>query len=179
MRKLLEEKGNSLELLDVPQNTTKYDPADLLGRKRAGVAYNIWGATEEGVKICNPLIREALDEWAVACPESAKDGRKKGQMALGFGQKIRRDEFLKQPDEVQKQFHEAAKTADIPRTDEQRYGHCLRSFCDTDPYRRQAATEACLPHIVHIVSQAAAILGMHIAVFMSGKTLGAGVPVIV
>ncbi|KAG8977527.1 hypothetical protein FRC05_001385 [Tulasnella sp. 425] len=163
MRKLFDEKGNSVELLMVSKKATKYDPAELLGRKRAGVAYNIWGATDQGTTICNPLIKKALDQWVKENPKAAEDGRKIGQKALWFSQKIRRAQFLKQSDEVQKQFHKEAKTPDVPQTDEQ----------------RQAGTEACLPYLVHILDQAAVLLGMHIVVFMSGKTLGAGVPIIV
>lgn len=51
--------------------------------------------------------------------------------------------------------------------------------CGANSFSREAGTEACLPYLVHILDQAAMLLGMHIVVFMSGKTLGAGVLIIV
>lgn len=120
MRKLLEAKGNAVELLDAPKKSAKYDPADLLGRKRAGVAYNLWGATEKGKKICKPLVEKALAEWVAANPTSAEDGRKKGQQALCITQATRQDQFKLQDDDVKAHFHKEAKTPDVPQTDEQR-----------------------------------------------------------
>lgn len=93
MRKLFDEKGNSVELLMVSKKATKYDPAELLGWKRAGVAYNIWGATEKRATICNPLIKKALDQWVKENPKTTEDGRKIGQQALWFSQKIGEPNF--------------------------------------------------------------------------------------
>lgn len=179
MRKLLDAKGNAIQLLDIPKKSAKYDPADLLGRKRAGIAYHLWGATDKGKAICEPLIKAAVSEWAAAYPDLAEDGRAKGQKALCFGQNIRAAQFELQPADVKAHFHKEAKTPDVPQTDEQRFVFGLYPSALTDSFRRQGATEVSLPWIIRILNQASTILGMHIVVLMSGKTLGGGVPVIV
>ncbi|KAG9014682.1 hypothetical protein FRB90_005210 [Tulasnella sp. 427] len=162
MRKVLDQRSNAIELFDAPKKTAQYNPAEILGRFRAGVAYNIWGASKAGAAVCDPLIQQAYQEWLDENPGAAEGGRKRGHKALWFSQKIRREQFLLQPPAIQEACHKEAKTPDLPQTEEQ----------------KQVATEACIPWIYHILDQAAAVLGMHLSLLMSGKTLSGDVAVI-
>lgn len=91
---------------------------EILGRKRAHIAFHLWGGSEAGgKKLCEEAIEKEMGEWRKRNPtvKPVKASRRRITVVHSVRFKL----FQLQPDDVQNLWSKRAKALHIPKTPEE------------------------------------------------------------
>lgn len=91
---------------------------EILGRKRAHLAFQLWGSSESGGKsLCDPEIAKGVVDWKKKHPKAKPVTISRRRITIVHS--VRYKLFQDQTKEVREQWSKRAKTLHIPKTPEE------------------------------------------------------------
>lgn len=91
---------------------------EILGRKRAHIAFHLWGGSEIGGKeLCEAEIEKEMVKWRKGNPKIKPALISRRRITIVHS--VRGTLFKKQPDEVQALWSKRAKALHVPKTPEE------------------------------------------------------------
>ncbi|KAG8931881.1 hypothetical protein FRC01_000650 [Tulasnella sp. 417] len=125
---------------------------EILGRKRAHIAFHLWGGSESGGKtICDIQIEKELDDWKKKHPTAKPTFISHRRITIVHS--VRFKLFEKQTEEVRNKWAKRAKALHIPKT----------------PEEEKCLVDAALPYVLELLELLAERGDMHFVLFAAGK----------
>ncbi|KIO26170.1 hypothetical protein M407DRAFT_24503 [Tulasnella calospora MUT 4182] len=125
---------------------------EILGRKRVRIAFQLWGASDEGGKVeCDEEIKERMANWIELNPGVTP--LEASYHRIKVVQAVRKAKFKREDDDVKAKWTKRAKSIHKPATIEE----------------EQCFVEAALPYVVDLLKVLAERGNMHFVLLASGK----------
>ncbi|KIO27519.1 hypothetical protein M407DRAFT_23208 [Tulasnella calospora MUT 4182] len=125
---------------------------EILGRKRAHIAFHLWGGSEAGgKKVCNERIEKEMEEWKKSNPLAKPVVVSRHRITVVHT--VRYILFKDQLDDVRELWSRRAKALHIPKT----------------PEEEQCLVDAALPYLLELLALLAERADMHFLLFAAGR----------
>lgn len=154
MKRLYQESVGKISMLGA--STSLSTLLEILGRKRAQIAYHLWGGSEAGGKVeCNVEIELEMEQWVAENPKATP--QEATHYRLQVVQSVRSDRFGDLDESVKQIWTKRAKAIHKPKTIEEESVLGVHLPANTDLTiaslsPRQCLVDASLPYVVDLLN---------------------------
>ncbi|KAG9043289.1 hypothetical protein FS837_009775 [Tulasnella sp. UAMH 9824] len=125
---------------------------EVLGRKRAHLAFQLWGSSDTGGKsLCDPEIAKGVEDWKRKHPKAKPMMVSRRRITIVHS--VRYKLFQDQTKEVRERWTKRAKALHIPKT----------------PEEEKCLVDAAFPYVLDLLALLAERGNMHFALFAAAK----------
>ncbi|KAG8939672.1 hypothetical protein FRC04_006079 [Tulasnella sp. 424] len=159
MKRLYQESVGKISMLGA--STSLSTLLEILGRKRAQIAYHLWGGSEAGGKVeCDVEIELEMEQWVAKNPKATP--QEATHYRLQVVQSVRSDRFGDLDESVKQIWTRRAKAIHKPKTIEE----------------EQCLVDASLPYVVDLLNTLADRANMHFVLLASSRG-SCNVPIVI